>query len=45
MPAEKLVDGPKWIIEQALIKLSARNPADSGDGRETDDFVVILKMH
>jgi len=44
MPAEKLIDGPKWIIEQALIKLS-RNSADSGDGRETDDFVVILKTY
>ena len=45
MPTEKLIDWAKWIIEEALIKLSACNSVAASKRTEINDLVAILRRY
>ena len=45
MPKEKLINWVKWIIEEALIKLSASNSIAANKKTDTDDLVAILRRY
>jgi len=45
MPTEKLIDRPKWITKEALIRLLADNSIAASQRTKTDDLVAILKPY
>lgn len=42
VPAEKLIDRPKWITKELLIEMTTGNVKRAGSRREAHDLIIIL---